>query len=917
MPASADSSDDSMILCATSRLAQSLRWQDDRVEVAARNTRWPTLNTATVTQWFSTLAEEAQLRGSAGATLSCRVLDRFEEALLWERAIDESLADGEADFFDVPGMAASAAEAHERIVVWGIAPLAGVATEETHAFFRWRKKFLELCSKQNLIDSAQYRAAILAVIGSGDMRLPHKVYFAGFDHITPHELRLQDLLLARGVAVSDWKFSDVVTPAVEVFMLAEADAEHRAIAQWAAKQLAKNPEMQLGIVVPNLGKSRDAIEAVLDDALHPVMSSPSQVEAPRSFNFSLGKPLSRHPLINVALELIAFATLASSADEVEQSRVSELLRSPYWSASIAEADTRAQLEASMREKLPATTTLARVRSFSRWFDRDDNQHLSQLMTHLAGIDSTPSQWKRRAAPAIWAVRFRELLQAAGWPGERRLASHEYQARQAFMGELDKLAVLDDIVGEIKVRDAQRRLSQLCNVHVFQPETIGEPRIQVVGMLEAAGMHFDALWVMGMTDDVWPPLPAPNPLLSAESQRRAGSPNASAQVQLEFARLIHQRLLRCAPQIIFSFSHMDGATELRPSPILAALASDRGIKMDALSHPPPLGGGDDYLALRADDRVDNIAPSVGEGEHIHGGTGLLQAQAICPAWAYFRYRLGATKLRAPVEGLDPSARGRIVHEALRSFWVATKLSAALLALSNTERSAAINIAVNAALDAFDADHRDAPLPPVFRALECERLQHLLGNWIAVELQRELPFTVVCAEEKVTVDLAGIECNLRIDRIDELSDGRRIVIDYKTGTTPALKKFAEPRLAEPQLPIYATVAPVDQPPAAVAYGRVRIDDARFEGIAADDGLLPGVAGVDSDKGRRVFKAQQFADWQAVVRFWRSSLADIAREVKAGEASVRVVDEADLDYCDVQPLLRLAERRTQWENGMQPLA
>ena len=69
--------------------------------------------------------------------------------------------------------------------------------------------------------------------------------------------------------------------------------------------------------------------------------------------------------------------------------------------------------------------------------------------------------------------------------------------------------------------------------------------------------------------------------------------------------------------------------------------------------------------------------------------------------------------------------------------------------------------------------------------------------------------------------------------------------------------------------------------------------------------------------MFKAQQFADWQAVVRFWRSSLADIAREVKAGEASVRVVDEADLAYCDVQPLLRLAERRTQWENGMQPLA
>jgi exodeoxyribonuclease-5 len=38
--------------------------------------------------------------------------------------------------------------------------------------------------------------------------------------------------------------------------------------------------------------------------------------------------------------------------------------------------------------------------------------------------------------------------------------------------------------------------------------------------------------------------------------------------------------------------------------------------------------------------DAKAPAVGEGERVRGGTGLLKAQALCPAWAFYQYRLGA-------------------------------------------------------------------------------------------------------------------------------------------------------------------------------------------------------------------------------------------------------------------------------------
>ncbi len=927
-----------LILCATSRLAQSLRWQDNRAHVAAGDAQWPTLNTATVAQWFAALAELALLRGSDNTLLQRRALDSFQEALLWEQVISESIPDYATEFFDIPGMAATAAEAHKLMVVWGIAPDLHAtddgsdSSDEAREFLRWRKKFLALCDRQGLIDAAQLHEAVLNLVAGGAVQLPASVFFAGFDNITPQERRLKQILAAQGVTVTDWQFDETDAPSIEVCMLPEADAERRAVAAWAAAQLAQNPAVQLGIVVPNLGKARDAIESALDDALHPSLLRPAHVEVPRVYNFSLGKPLTQYPLVTVALDLIE---LCCGAGNVEQARLGELLRQPFWSASVSETDARARLEALMREQLPATTSVLRLLSLAQWFDQDnETKQIPQLITHLQAIEARRGEWKKKASPSMWAARFRQMLRAAGWLGlggsERKLSSHEFQARGAFEEELDKLAALDGIVGDaagnISARDAHHRLTQLASEHVFQAETTNEPQVQVVGMLEAGGMHFDALWVMGMTDDVWPPAPRPNPLLPAELQRKARSPNASAQAQREFADSIQQRLLQCAPDITFSFARMEGATELRPTPLLPTPSplvgegGGEGATMESFAPaitplPNPLPQGERELnAVWADPVDDSTAPAVGEGEHVRGGTGLLKAQAICPAWAYFRYRLGAKELQTPVEGLDAAARGSIVHDALRAFWQSTGSSAALRAMADAERNAAIDKAADAGLDEYDLQHPQSRLPPVFRTLERERLQRLLGNWLQVELGREQPFSIVSCEETLLVNIEGIECRLQIDRIDQLEDGRRIVIDYKTGAVPGIKSWAEARITDPQLPIYAAIAQSEQATAAVAFGKVQLDDSVFVGIAADEGLLPRVAGVDSRDGRKVFSADQFADWQAVLRHWRSSIEELAHDVKAGDARVMVTDEASLRYCDVRPILRLAERRSQWEAALQ---
>jgi probable DNA repair protein len=405
--------------------------------------------------------------------------------------------------------------------------------------------------------------------------------------------------------------------------------------------------------------------------------------------------------------------------------------------------------------------------------------------------------------------------------------------------------------------------------------------------------------MGMNDDRWPPAPRPSPLLPAELQRAAGSAHASAEVELDFARHVHLRLMQAAPEVCFSFALADGNRLLRPSPLLTGLlpaAAEVGPTATlARRLAEEAGNGCEQLA-------DAMAPPVAAGEKVAGGSWVLRAQAICPAWAFYQYRLGAEAIEVPVEGLDPAARGTLVHEALEAFWKAVRTSAGLAALAGPGRHAAIAAAVASALDAWETQRRLA-LPARFRQLEAARLARLLDVWLAFEAGRGIAFEVVACEQEATVEIEEITVRMVVDRIDRLADERLVIIDYKTGRSIDFRNWAEQRITEPQLPIYAALVADDV--SAAVFAKVLLDAPAFAGVADDRDLLPGVQGIGGDR-QKIFDPAEFPDWTAVVTHWRERLHAIAREVKAGAAGVAFADEKALQYCEVLPLLRLPERR-----------
>ncbi len=878
-------------LCATSRLTQFLRARPPAPGAAV----WPTCRALTVNAWLEQVVEEAVLSGTAAPLAA---LDSQAERLLWEQVIADSLDGAAAPLFDLTGLAAAAAEANALCELWQILPGDGPLADETRLFLAWRREFRRRAAPRGWREAARLPAVAVDLIEKGDVPLPAAVRFAGFDRYTPLEKRLYAALQARGVEVSPLPAGRGREGEARTRACPDLAAECRAVAAWASRLRAADPAARLGVVVPDLAAVRDALAFVLDDAFHPEACRPAGAEAPRCYNLSLGTPLAGESPVRTALALLALA----ATRQHEQSAISALLLDPGWSAGQAEADSRARIDAAMRRELEYFTDLpALVRLAKRLFARDQLP-CPQLVRHLEAYGAAQAAaGSRRRPPSAWAGLFREWLESLGWPGDRPLSSREYQARQAFLETLASLARFDDLLGGIRVDEACRRLARLCGERIFQPETRGRPAIEIVGVLESTGLEFDALWVMGMNDHAWPPPPRPNPLLPADLQRRAGSPHASAEVELAFATAVHRRLLQAAPDITFSYSQADGNRMLRPSPLLAGIAAAPGGAV-----PPP-----GAAPARLERVADAVAPAVAPGEKVSGGTGLLKAQAICPAWGYFRYRLGAEALGEAVEGLDATARGTLVHGALEHFWGAAGSLEGLLALDQSALNAAIAGAVAAALDAFEAtSHRQ--LPPRFRRLEAERLKRLLAVWLDFEMTRFPGFTVAACEREAILDLAGIRVRTVIDRIDRLDDGRYLILDYKTGQNIDTRNWAEARITEPQLPIYAAIAVPqegDGPVAGVAFAKVVADAPAFAGIADSKGLLPGVAGLDDDK-RKLFPAAAFPDWNAVLAHWHARLHAIAEEIRAGDAGVRFADESALRYCDVLPLLRLPERRQQLE-------
>ena len=184
------------------------------------------------------------------------------------------------------------------------------------------------------------------------------------------------------------------------------------------------------------------------------------------------------------------------------------------------------------------------------------------------------------------------------------------------------------------------------------------------------------------------------------------------------------------------------------------------------------------------------------------------------------------------------------------------------------------------------------------LEQQLCVDLLGQWLGHERERSASFRVVEMEQNKTLQVEGLSLTLRPDRIDELEDGRRAVIDYKT-RAPSRTHWLGERPQQPQLPLYSLLEPKIQ---GIAFAELSASDpVQFIALGEDLGLAKGDGKSLEQQTRSIA-----ATWPELVAQWETSLQQLAGEFMAGEAAVNPQPGA-CDYCDLASLCRIKEVST----------
>ena len=132
-------------------------------------------------------------------------------------------------------------------------------------------------------------------------------------------------------------------------------------------------------------------------------------------------------------------------------------------------------------------------------------HSPQLATHICQLADLAKSIPGSASTADWVKWVIEILNAAGWAKDRDFNAAEYQAIEAFHKLLARFSGLQAVSGRQSYSRALGQLRRLALSQIFQPRSESTP-IQILGLYEAIGMQFDALWVMNLHDTNWPASP---------------------------------------------------------------------------------------------------------------------------------------------------------------------------------------------------------------------------------------------------------------------------------------------------------------------------------------------------------------------------------------------------------------------------
>jgi len=863
-----------LVLTPSRRLARHLLEAYADHQRQQGNCAWRVPRIMSLTDWLEELWQlliQLPISDLAGKRLT-----EGQEVLIWEQAVKDS-PQGELLLRPLE-TARAVMQAWHAICEWQI-PLSQVsaaASIDTQALLDFAERVNTICRKQGWLgktDIITLRLKHLAEIS--DKNLPEVLFLCAFESLTPAISKLMAHMAERGI-----KVQEIYPPAINQhaplrYVFNDEKNEWDVIARWA-KQLLADGQKNIGIIVPNLKEAWLDIERIFTSTLLPESLLNSEITYQRPFNISGGQPLSKMPVIAAVFTIIQFFCEPLATEDLAQ-----FLALPFLGGSETETTLRAQLAASFIQQGVLSVSWQTLLAHG-----EQQERCPLLAQHLMAAAQIWPSLSQQQTPGYWLQLFNELLKAMGWPGERAISSAEYQAIDHFLQVTLQFAALEEVKSQISAPYALALLRRELNSAVFQIQTENKP-IQILGPLEAAGLTFDHLWLVGLTDTIWPAVPMPYPFIPLVLQHQYHLPHTSNEWELAIAKCLTERFLKAAPKVIVSY----------------ALAEDGGGGSALIQHIPladvntlVLAKSIDYAkelmgSVVLENIIDHQAPAFSTlfPAELPGGVRVLQSQALCPFKAFAEHRLAAIAAPCLQWGLSYRERGIILHLGLAYIWQQLKDSATLMAIADDDLRMYIKKSVSKAIYKLKFTLLKNSSKPLLQ-LEQQRLAKHIYQLLLLEKKRE-PFTVVAAEESIEITIGPLKLQLRVDRIDQLANDDYVVIDYKSGQSSMAGWFDE-RIDDPQLPLYALF--LDKSVSALAFAQVQAQKVEFKGLAKEEHILPGVKPVSK---------MPIAEWSLLLEHWQQALTHTAEQFYQGHAEPLPKNgEQTCRSCHLQSLCRL---------------
>ena len=927
-------------ITANSRLSAAIK---QRALLSSGNRVIETPVVMTLGQWWQTWQTSALLSGELTAgVLPKKVLNGFEAQWLWEKllqeVLDKRLKVDASDFANDDSIQAESiallnihTTAKQLYQAWLLCTEwlpedwqnDSMVSDETLLFKEVLQLYLKRLEAKGWQDDAllsKQRLAWLFNDGIGKKQLPKRFCLHGFDDLSPNIKQWQSAVETLGCLVeNDAKAvnENIQLPANGLSCYGAQDLfdEVQQVASWAiqtlAKQLQTKPfeQIKLAIVAPNVAEYKTALSQCLDEQLYlnglSNLASQTVKNNPQAklYNLSLGESLSAVPLIENAWQTLNLFFQPEKTTPYQS--WSQWLISPY---TLGDFSKRQQADSKFRRLQWANI---------HWPKLIETSAASSLPKPLAeAMQSWLIKSKEHSKSSVSLSEFVDqawlLLETLGWPGNRTLQSEEFQQKTAFENALIEFSKLAEIGGKQSYAKWLGLFKRYLTELVHQPQSVGHQPIQIMGMLEAGGQGFDALWIMGLTNEAWPRMPSPNPFVPMHLQRKFHLPRSDANRELIYALQISQRLVNSAAQVVWSYPKQTGEATLLPSSVLPTELVQSDIVKPYIAQPYKtlaesiFGLRDSQNGLLWEEDFNGAEIPV--GSQSPGGTGILQAQSQCPLMAYVDYRLGAKYgLQQVEDSLQNTNQGTLIHEVLEHFWKETKTHVALLSLTEEQETERLKTHI---ANAFESLHDS--LAKGILAVEQARVLELCLQWLELEKQRN-SFSVVETEKTHLITLAGIDFKVIIDRVDEV-EGQAVILDYKTGKA-SINRLHETPLAAPQLAVYLLAVTEDV--GGIGYALLHSDDGvKISAIVEEEAVL------HKNRSIQVFaKLAEKEDgdyfettWTDFLDSLKQQVIELAEQIQQGQAQMVFNKLADIDYAEGRLALRVPEvlqQRKDYEN------